>query len=112
MKGILNLREKSTHNHTGEAKYGGYVMLHEDELKALLVEEPIADPIPKKESNEKDTMSHINNKERSQSEGLAKDKLRATYLSKEMHTEEFPEINVTYIQDQCLMITKKGFLRI
>jgi len=65
LKGRISLREKSTDNHIGKENYDGYVMLHEDELNALLVEEPIANPIPKKESNEKDTMSHINNHERS-----------------------------------------------
>lgn len=58
----MSLREKSIDNHIGKANHDEDITFHEDELKASLIEEPIADPVPK-DSKEKDTMSLITNQE-------------------------------------------------
>jgi len=111
LKERLSPGEKSIENHTGKANYDEYIMYHEDELKTLLVEEPIADPVPKKEPNEKDTMSFITEQKGSHSKELMKDlvteELGATFLSKDINTKESPRVNVPYMQDQCLMIIEK-----
>ena len=78
LKGRISPRDKSTDNHTGKANYDEDIMLYEDELKALFIEEPLANSVPKKESNEKYTMSLIINHEISQLEGLVKDQPRGT----------------------------------
>lgn len=56
-------------------------------------------------------MSFINEQNKSHSEGLMNDlvfeELGTTSFSKEMYTEESPRISMPYMQDQCLMITKK-----
>jgi len=59
LKERLSLGKRSTDIHEGKAKYDEHNLRHVDEKKALLIQEPIADSMPKRESNEKGKMSLI-----------------------------------------------------
>lgn len=58
--------ERSIDTHEGKAKFDEDIMLHANELKAFLIEKPIAD-------HEKDIMAFITEQKRSHLEGLVKD---------------------------------------
>jgi len=90
LKEILSSGDIYTYTHEREENYDEGVMLHVSKLKTFLIEEPIVDPLPKKEPNEKDPMS---------------EELGATFLLKDMHTQESPRIKVPHMQDQCMMMT-------
>ena len=84
------------------------------------MEEPIQDPFPRKELNEKETISTYHWTRRSPTEEIItnlvpmelwwKTYIESCVFIKDMHTEESSKMDLPIFQDPCVMIMERFFL--